>query len=443
MLAIYRSLMNFSRPFLKNMLHKRAKAGKEDPARLNERMGETTINRPEAPLIWLHAASVGEAQSMLILIKKLHDTYKKCRFLVTTGTRTSATLMANRLPSRAIHQYYPVDHPSWVASFLDHWHPDAVIWMESELWPNMLLQIKQRNIPAVIANARLSPKSYTRWKKTRKNAQKLLSVFNPIMTQTDEDALFFTKLGADTDRVITTGNLKYSAEPLPCDDSDLGRLRTAIGERSLWVYASTHDGEEQIACRLQQQLQKTHPNLLTIIVPRHPDRREQIVKTCERFDIPYTLRSDRKTPPSGDDQVYIVDTLGEMGLFYELAPIACIGRSFSNDGGGGHNPIEAAQKHCAVLHGPNIQNLQKIYDEMDSAGAAIKLRDEKDFETRLDRLFSDEEGLIAMQNKAYRFVSEQSNVINIVMDHVTPMIEGAIESFADIPAPNKEEKQCG
>ena len=443
MLAIYRSLMNFSSPFLKNMLHKRAKAGKEDPARLHERMGEASTPRPDAPLIWLHAASVGEAQSMLILINKLHDTYKKCRFLVTTGTKTSATLMARRLPSRAIHQYYPVDHPAWVTSFLDHWRPDAVIWMESELWPNMLMQIKQRNIPAVIANARLSPKSYTRWKKARKNAQKLISVFNPIMTQTDDDAAFFIKLGAEKDHVVTTGNLKYSAAPLPCDEQELAKLR-ALGERSLWVYASTHDGEEQIACRLQQQLRKTHPDLLTIIVPRHPERREQIIKTCEKFDLPHSLRTDRKTPPRQEDEIYIVDTLGEMGLFYELAPIACIGRSFSNDGGGGHNPIEAAQKHCAILHGPNIQNLQKIYDEMDSAGAAIKLRDEKDFETRLARLFGDEEGLIAMQNKAYRFVSEQSDVINVVMDRITPIIEEAVKSYRTAPADEtEEEKQCG
>ncbi len=430
--------MNVSTPFLKNMLNKRAKQGKEDPARLDERMGIASAPRPDAPLIWLHAASVGEAQSMLILINSLHEADDNYRFLVTTGTKTSATLMANRLPHRAIHQYYPIDHPAWVTAFLDHWHPDAIIWMESELWPNMLMQIKARGIPAIIANARISDKSFARWQKTKRNAKKLLNVFDLIMTQTDEDSEHFKALGAPENHVLTSGNLKYSAAPLPCDEKELTQLTALLADRPFWVYASTHDGEEELACRLQQHLRKKIPNLLTIIVPRHPERREQIVKTCKKYDMPHSLRGDKRTPPKPEDQIYIVDTLGEMGLFYELAPIACIGRSFSTDGGGGHNPIEAAQKHCAVLHGPKIQNLQQIFDQMNSAGAAIKLKDEKDFENRLARLLGDEEGLIAMQNKAYRFVSEKSGVIKIVLEKITPIIEHAITKRN-----TNEIKKCG
>ena len=445
MLGIYRSLMNFSTPFLKNVLNKRAKQGKEDPARLNERMGIASVPRPDAPLIWLHAASVGEAQSMLILIESLQKKHADCRFLITTGTKTSATLMEKRLPRRATHQYYPVDHPAWVTSFLDHWHPDAIIWMESELWPNMIMEIKKRDIPVVIANARMSDKSFARWQKTRRNAQKLLSVFSMIMTQTNEDAEHFKQLGAASESVLTTGNLKYSAAPLPFEEEDLTLLKQSIAERPFWVYASTHDGEEDLACRLHQQVQKQKPDLLTIIVPRHPERRSSIEKTCAKFDMKHILRGDKKALPITDTQIYIVDTLGEMGLFYELAPVSCIGRSFSNDGGGGHNPIEAAQKHCAVLHGPKIQNLQQIYDDMNEAGAAIKLKDEKDFENRLARLLGDEEGLIAMQNKAYRFVNERSGVVDDVMVKLSPLIDAAISSYNAPHHQNQKEKsqKCG
>jgi len=412
--------MTAGSPLLRRTLLRRSKAGKEDPGRLNERMGVYEKTRPDGPLVWFHAASVGEAQSTLILIKALQEQTGFQNILVTTGTVTSARLMEKRLPPGAFHQFYPMDHPQWVRQFLDHWQPDLVLWMESELWPNMLREIGKRNIPSALINARMSEKSFRRWKVARNNVKHILDTFHLILTQTQEDADSFSKLGAT--QVSVSGNLKYSATPLPCDEETLSNLRQATADRPLWFYASTHDGEEEIACRLHAHLKKTMPDLLTIIAPRHPERRDDITAICKKYSLKAHLRSTGGTPQKNDD-IYIADTLGEMGLFYRLSPVVCIGRSFSNDGGGGHNPIEAAQLECAILHGPHVQNLSAIYSEMDKAGATLCLKDEKDFQSRLSRLLTDIEGASALQNKASGFVSGKNNILNLVMSSITLLIE--------------------
>lgn len=406
--------------FLRSLLKKRLKKGKEDPDRLEERMGIAGRPRPEGRLVWFHAASVGEAQSTLILVHKLLDTHKDINILVTTGTVTSAELMINRLPSRAFHQYYPLDHPAWVNHFLDYWQPDAVLWMESEIWPNMLSAIGQRNIPAALVNARLSEKSLNRWKKAKKDIVSILSVFNVCITQTEDNALSFKELGLEN--VVTSGNIKYSADTLPVDEQNFKILKDEIGARPVWLLASTHDPEEEIACRLHKHLKKEYPDLLTIIVPRHPERRDRIVGNCEKYGLNLKLRTTSKALPDKDTDIYIADTIGELGLFYKLSPIAFIGRSLSNDGGGGHNPIEAAQYYCAIMHGPKIQNLQMIFDEFDAAGAAIKVKDETEFQNRLAKLFKDSDGLDALQHKAAHFVKNKAHVLSVIMENINQLI---------------------
>ena len=429
MQGLYTSLMRLSAPALRRVLQKRARQGKEDPKRLGERMGQASVERPAGQLLWFHAASVGEAQSTLILLEALHEALPDAHFLITTGTVTSATLMRKRLPRYAIHQYYPLDHPDWVRQFLNHWKPNGVIWMESELWPVMLDEIKKRDIPAALVNGRLSPQSQKRWNMAKGMAKSLLSTFGVIMTQTQEDQSAFESLGAA--RVMTTDNLKYSAAPLPYDEHELSRLKNAFGDRPLWVYASTHDGEEQLACRLHKQLKKDVPDILTIIVPRHPDRREKIKDTLESYDVSYSFRGKERLVPSTKQDIYVADTIGELGLFYHLCPIACIGRSFSFDGGGGHNPIEAAQHDCAVIHGPNIQNLALIYDEMNKAGAALMLKDEKMFETRLRKLLTDPEGLSALLRSADIFLNRKSAVLERITKTLLPLFAQDTDSQSE------------
>lgn len=423
MLNLYQWATRHSETLLRAVLKKRVAGGKEDPARLSEREGEAGRARPDSPLLWLHAASVGEAQSALILIEKLLALNPALHILVTTGTVTSAQLMGQKLPDRAFHQFYPLDHPDWAARFLDHWRPNMALWMESELWPNMLREIGKRSIPCALINARLSPRSYKRWRAFKNSAKTLLRTFDVILTQTPQDKDYYDTLGAP--QVIAAGNLKYSAHPLPAVAEDLAALQNAIKDRPLWVYASTHKGEESLACRVHQALLQDIPNLLTIIAPRHPERGGEVAQICKEHGISYALRGKNKTPPGADTAIYIADTLGELGLLYTLCPVAVIGRSLSDDGGGGHNPLEAALLECAVLHGPHIQNLQDIYERMNKAGAALMLQDEMAMTAMLSTLLTDPERLREAQTRALDFAISQNAVINDILSCLAPVLERA------------------
>ncbi len=415
MFLLYKALFYLATPFLILMLNARIKKGKEDSERIKERYGVASIPCPKGSLIWFHAASVGEAQSTLILIDKILQQSPSTHILVTTGTVTSANLMQARLPSQAFHQYAPLDHPLWVNRFLEHWQPDLALRMESELWPTTLLTLKAQRIPTVLINARLSDNSFKKWNMLKGSAKKLLSSFSLILTQSENDAILFKKLGADN--VKPTGNIKYSAEPLPCDKNELNSLSNQIKGRPSWVYASTHDGEEEIACEIHKTLSVKHPSLLTIIVPRHPERRDEIAGKLNKFDLNVDLRGEQKTPPNDNTNIYIADTLGELGLFYRLSPIAVIGKSFSHDGGG-HNPIEAAQLDCAVLTGPKTHLLKDIFHEMNNAGAVSELPSPKELTAKLDELFSTPALLEEMCGKAKEFVENQTSVIDNILSEI-------------------------
>lgn len=421
MLKIYTTLLSKSEPFLNGLLQKRLSKGKEDAERVEERKGASNLKRPEGMLIWLHAASVGEAQSALILVQSLLNQNPDIQVLVTTGTKTSAKRMETSLPDRAFHQFVPLDHPEWVSRFLDHWEPDAVLWMESELWPNKLLEIKARDIPAALVNARLSSKSLGRWKLVKNSIAHLLSAFDVILAQSEDDALNFRQLGAKN--VISSGNIKYSAAPLPFDDRALTDLRAVIGNRPTIVYASTHDGEEEIIANTHGILENAFPDLLSIIIPRHPERGASIVEALEADHHGITLRDQNKALPDANTRFYIANTLGEMGLFYRLSEIVYVGRSLSKDGGGGHNPLEPALLNCAILHGKNIQNLKDIYANMQAANACISLDGSNDLAQRIEWLLSNDQERDAFIARAHEFASAQSHVVDTVLEHVLPLLE--------------------
>lgn len=420
MLGYYKKLTTKAEWLFNKLLELRLKRGKESESRLDERRGGASLPRPKTTLIWLHAASVGEAQSTLILINTISKKIPNAKFLITTGTLTSAQLMADRLPENAFHQFYPLDYPEWTTAFLDHWQPDLILWMESELWPNMLDGIKERNIPAVLVNARLSNKSYNLWNIFSGNAKNLLSTFNLILTQTKTDEARFKNLGAEN--VITTDNVKFSAAPLPYNEEELQEIQNAIQGRPTWVFASTHEGEELLACRIHATLAQKHPNILTVIVPRHPERRDDIKKTCDIMKISTVFRGDNKTLPQSDTGIYVADTLGELGLFYKLTEIAVIGRSFSDDGGGGHNPIEAAQMGCAVLTGPNVQFQQQLFNEMFSVNAAYSMNDKAELLKAIRALLEDEKTKEDAIARSLKFSNNKTNVINVVMENLSPLL---------------------
>jgi 3-deoxy-D-manno-octulosonic-acid transferase len=369
--ALYAGAATLAAPALRVMLLRRARRGKEIPARLDERRGIESVPRPAGRLVWLHAASVGETVSILPVLAELSRLAPDATVLVTTGTVTSASMLAQRLgdlglEGRVWHRFVPLDVPAWVARFLDHWRPDAAAFVESEIWPNLLRACRRRSIPVMLFNARLSPRSFARWQRLPGLARSLFGGFSRIHAQTRADADRLRALGADAD--AQAGNLKFAADPLPADDAELARLRAMLEGRPLWLAASTHPGEDAAILAAHDILAAGRSRLLTIIVPRHPERGAEIAMSAAPR--PVTRRSLGAAPPS-ESGVWIADTLGELGLFYRLSPIAFVGRSLGAQGG--QNPLEPARLGCAVAVGPHVQNFAEAVSVLEQAGALTRV----------------------------------------------------------------------
>jgi 3-deoxy-D-manno-octulosonic-acid transferase len=353
------------------MLRRRAARGKEIATRLDERRGIDASIRPRGRLIWLHAASVGETVSVLPVLRALAVLAPDLTMLMTTGTVTSADLLIRRmselgLQHRVLHRFAPLDVPTWVARFLDRWRPDAAAFVESEIWPNQLLACRARSIPLMLLNARLSSRSQVAWGRAPALARHLLSGFARIQARGDADADRLRTLGALL--VETPGDLKFAAAPLSADQDELARLRDRLSNRPVWLAASTHPGEELHIAAVHHQIAPSHPGLLTIIAPRHPDRGQKLAR-----ELAAPRRSAGEPPPP--EGMWIVDTLGEMGLWYRLAPIAFVGRSLLPPGGG-QNPLEPARLGCAIATGLHTANFTDHVTLLRDAGGLVEVADQ-------------------------------------------------------------------
>lgn len=354
------------------VLRRRQRLGKEEPSRILERLGHPGSKRPEGPLLWFHAASVGESLSLLSLIEQICATRPDVNMMVTTGTRTSAELLARRLPKGVLHQFAPVDARRAVTRFLDHWRPDLAVWTESELWPRLIVETAARGVSMLLINARISSNSAENWRRAPRMIKALLTRFDAILAQDDDTAQVLLGFGVAADKVLVTGTLKREAVALPCDAAELARLRTQIGTRPLWLAASTHLGEETIIARAHSRLLADLPDLLLILVPRHPDRAAEVAAELEAQGLSCARRQAGDIP-SAVTQVYLADTLGEMGLWYRLAPVAFIGGSLVPIGG--HNPFEPAALGAAMIVGPHVRNFAGIFAELKRAHGVIGVDD--------------------------------------------------------------------
>jgi 3-deoxy-D-manno-octulosonic-acid transferase len=424
LMTLYTGLTKHATPLLEVYLQRRLKRGKEDPARTSERRGRTAKARENKPLVWFHAASVGESQALLALIKQLLADYPAIQVMVTTGTVTSAKLMAERLPAGAFHQYMPVDQPDWTESFLTHWHPDFVVWSESEFWPNMLAGIRQRNIPAVLLNARMSEKSFQRWQMARGMIGEMLKAFRLCLGQSAAEASRLQQLGAIDARA--SSNLKYASAPLPYDPAKLEELKTAIGARPLVLWAQTHPGEEEIACRIHRNLQLVKQDLLTIIVPRHPERGAAIGEMTEKSGLKASRRSLKQMPQTGDD-IYIADTMGELGVFYRLCRLCVVAGSFT---WGGHNPIEPGQLGCEIFYGPHMFNFATIAADFESRGAALRMNDEAMLGKNLALALQDPAHFAAMGQAAKAWTAQHENAVKEISALLAPFLAPFLKEIA-------------
>ncbi len=367
MIRLWAAGATLAAPALRVMLLRRARRGKEIAARLPERRGIEQTTRPAGRLLWLHAASVGESVSILPVLTALEALAPEIGVLLTTGTVTSASLMAERAP-HLTHRFAPLDVPRWIARFLDHWRPDAAAFVESELWPNVLAGCRARGIPTMLVNARLSPRSLARWRRAPRTARRVLSCLDVVRAQSADDAERLRALGARC--VSAAGNLKFAAPPLPADPADLGNLRALLGFRPCWVAASTHPGEEEIVLAAHRRLAARRPGLLTIVVPRHPARGAEIAAAAGGLAV--ARRGAGEAPPG--EGIWIADTLGELGLWYRLAAAALVGRSLVAPGGG-QNPLEPARLRCPVACGPFMTNFAEPARVLEAAGALTRVRD--------------------------------------------------------------------
>lgn len=418
--TLYKQLMKSTTPLLEAYLQRRTRRGKEDPARAGERRGIASRPRGDAPLVWFHAASVGESLSLLALITRLRVDHPALQVMVTTGTVTSAKLMAERLPPGAFHQYMPVDHPVWTERFLNHWRPNLVIWSESEFWPNMLAGIRARNIPAVLLNARMSENSFRRWQLARGLIGGVLKTFSLCLGQNEAEAARLKALGAKDARVA--GNLKYAAKPLPSNPAELEKLQGLIGTRPHLLWASTHLGEEDLAMRLHAALKKAVPSLLTIIVPRHPIRGAEVAVLAQKHGVSAARRSTGGLPDAAQE-IYIADTLGELGLFYRLSPLCIMGGSFVPVGG--HNPIEPGQLGCCIFYGPHMFNFVTICHDFESRGAARRVAGGAALEEELMAALKDPARCAPLASAAKEWTEKQSHVVDETLALLSPYLAEA------------------
>jgi 3-deoxy-D-manno-octulosonic-acid transferase len=381
-LRVYRKLSFAMVPLAPALIKRRLRLGKEDPARVGERRGVSLGVRPPGPLVWIHGASVGEVLAAAALIERLRAL--NLRILLTSGTVTSAAIAAKRFPPDVIHQYVPYDSPRYVRRFLDHWRPSLALFIESDLWPNLILASAARRLPMVLINGRMSHRSFPRWRRVSTTISALLGRFDACLAQSQLDAERFSALGSRN--VVTTGNLKLDVPAPPADPAKLERLMAVTRGRPIVVAASTHPGEEELLVQAHRTLVGFFPSLLTVIVPRHPDRGETIARMVEASGLHVALRSHEELPIATTD-IYLADTMGELGLFYRLAPIVFMGGSLVEHGG--QNPIEAVKLGASVVHGPHVFNFTDVYDALDRAGGARRADTQEALVKHLGQLLAD------------------------------------------------------
>lgn len=422
MLALYQMLTFLLKPLLHLWLYRRMLQGKEIKNRLPERWGRASITKPEGTLIWLHAASVGEFQAALPLIQALLDRHAAAHILITTGTATSAAMAAKWTSDRIMHQLVPIDHPAAVQRFLLHWRPTLGIWLESELWPNLVLQTHNHQIPMLLVNARISERSVERWKMFPASFKQMMGCFDQVIAASKSDAERYRNLGVS--QVIEQHNIKYDAPPLAANETLLKQLRDAISQRPCWLAASTHQGEEAIVIEAHQILRQHFPDLLTIIVPRHTVRASEVMTVCQHLHV--TRYSEQNV--SAAHELFIADVMGEMGTFFSLCSIVLMGGSLVPIGG--HNPIEPAQLGCAIMCGPHMHHFADLAALWKQQAALHEVHDAATIAQQVRHWLQDETARTRAADAAWQVVQHHKGGMQQLLHTIDGLLQQSSQRYA-------------
>ena len=418
--AAYRAATQILSLAAKPYLKRRAAKGKEDSARLSERFGQASLTRPAGPLVWVHAASVGESVMMLPLIARLCD--NGAHVLVTTGTVTSADMMQVKLPKAALHQYAPLDVPKYAARFLDHWMPDAALWAESEIWPNLLSEAAKCDIPCVLVNARMSEKSLAGWAKRKTFGERIFSKFSAILAADDRTAKGLSEI---TDAPVPVlGNLKYAGTPLGVDVGSLAAHRAQTSGRPIWCAASTHEGEDEIILAAHELIMAEKPNALLVLAPRHPQRSAAVARLIEARGLRYS-QTGYAEDVSPDVNIILIPKMGQLGLAYRLANVSFVGGSLI-DGLSGHNPLEPARLGSAVLTGQYVDSFADVYRELGAAGGVKTVHSPEGLAEAVLELWEDEKRRETQINAARGFTAAQDGVLDDVWNALDPHLPDGV-----------------
>ena len=412
-LRLYRGATTLIAPLVWAVVSRKLRRHGVPAERMHERLGVATQPRPVGPLVWFHAASVGESLSVLALIAAMAARLPQTSFLITSGTATSAELIGKRLPPRTRHQFAPLDAAGPVGRFYAHWRPDAGIFVESELWPLMLVRGAERGMPLALLNARLSEKSVRGWRRVPQTAQAVLDSFTVMITQNRKSADDLLAIGADPDRVRSGVNLKSTSAPLPVDPETLAALEAALDGRPVWVASSTHPGEEPVVLAAHKVLLEEIPTLCLLLVPRHPDRGGEVAALIAGAGLTSARRSQAQ-PVTADTQVYLADTLGETGTWYALSRVVFLGGSLLPIGG--HNPFEPALAGAAVLTGPHVANFAETFAPLLACGAAVEVADTDELAQAARLWLREPARLEAAASAAADFVADRQSALAEIVD---------------------------
>jgi len=416
MLFIYRILINFVLIFSPLIILVRLIKKKEDLIRFKEKFCFFKKNKSKGNLIWFHGASVGELQSIIPLLEKLEKSKKISQILITSNTLSSSKIISKIKLKKIFHQFFPIDNDLIIKNFINHWKPSVAFFVDSEIWPNTLINLDKKKIPIVLINARITRKTYNKWIKLKKFSKLIFNRFNLCLSSNKETAIFLKKLGARNIKYF--GNLKYAQSENEKNEID-SETKKFILRKTVWCASSTHNFEEKFVGLIHNKMKKKYKNFLTVIIPRHIDRKDKIKKELSNLNLNVHMH-EPKSKIHQDTDIYLVNSFGKTKSFYSLIKTIFLGGSLIKHGG--QNPLEAVRYNCNILHGPNVYNFNEIYNFLNKQKISKKITNLNQTIKILHKLFNSKKSQKNIKDKVnkigQKILKKTFDEINLILNKV-------------------------